>query len=209
MAKKTSSLPDVRIKHGWLLEITTYRLWELTPKPRPPYPSEAQVQKRLREYRATWDVHGDRLLEALCQRFNLRFRQSEIEMFIVRNALPIASPLTIDTRRAPQHFLDLACHELLHRLFANNTLGLAPRKIFPKMFPGEAHNVQGHVLVHAGLQYLYEEVWKQPSRTHRDINIARARQTRRIRPTPDYARSWQIVEKRGYRELIAEFKSHY
>lgn len=73
-----------------------------------------------------------------------------------------------------------------------------PRELLQAEFPDEVLLVRNHVLVHATLKGLWLNVLQEPARLERDLKFTEA--------FPAYKRAWEIVEEKGYKNLLNMIK---
>jgi len=142
-----------------------------------------------------------KILRGICNILKLDFYRNVIPVYIVGgNARNISDPLIIkEDYRSPADFVDTLTHELVHVLFTDNG-NRVPVSIDEGMFPNEKHDTQVHVIVYAVLKYIYLEVLKDRGRFEKYVSITKSK---------DYVRAWEIVEERGYKELIKQFVKMY
>lgn len=93
-------------------------------------------------------------------------------------------------------------HEILHFFLTANSIlpEISPFKIIKEMFPIE-NNAQtiSHIILNAILKYIYLDVLKDNDRLLKD----KERDCR----YENYKKAWDIVEEKGYMEIINEFKN--
>jgi hypothetical protein len=195
--------PEIRFANGWLLEPTYRRAWNaLRFKGKVPFPDYREVTRKRRAYEKAWRTVEKKILKGMCDVLDLQFRQNTVDVYVVGFARPISNPLVLSSRYSPQQAVHILTHELLHRLLTDNTSGGYPRQAWNAAFVDEPITVRNHVMVHAAHKHVYLNVLKEPK-----LIDAEMRRLRKYH-AKDYLRSWQIVEERGYQELIKEFKGY-
>ncbi|MBU6431328.1 hypothetical protein KGQ29_03050, partial [Patescibacteria group bacterium] len=70
-------------------------------------------------------------------------------------------------------------------------------------FQNENELTQSHILTHAILKFVYLDILENKEMLEK--NIGRSSESSFL----EYKRAWDIVEERGYKELITEFKKYY
>jgi hypothetical protein len=198
--------PEVRIQPGRLLyRAISKRLYPTSfdKKKGIPFMSPEDLQKRTKEYIQAWEPKSRKILNGIRKSYGLNFEHNIIDVHIVPHFNPSMShPLIIGTYEDPDEFVDSLAHELFHVLLSGNKENINLLQPTMDWFPEEGRMCQVHIPLHAGLQYLYLDVMKEPRRLKR--NIKRHKQY-----VPAYGRAWEIVEQEGYKELISRFKSLY
>lgn len=197
-----TKLPKVIIKYGKLLDpiFIFYhknnsdlkaRGWnEWTP------PTQEEIAKRINSYRQAWRKDEKKILQGMCKILGLRFSRNIIDVYIVSgNQRQLSDPLVIKSGFKPDEFVDTLTHELIHKLFQDNAKKI-PSFILREMFPEETETVRNHVITYSVLKYIYLDVLKNKARLERNIENSKKH------ATDDYIRTWQIIEKRGYLNLI-------
>jgi hypothetical protein len=166
-------------------------------------PTEDEVKERITRYRTEWERVGPKMLEGTCEALGLSFDRPVIDVYIVSlNPRPFSDPIVIKSGHEPREFPSVLMHELLHRLFSIN-IDRVYKEIFSEMFPSETTTTQNHVVVHAVLKYLYLDV------LHDEEMLTEHIERSKKHSTAEYVRAWDVVQERGYREIIEEFKKNY
>lgn len=166
-------------------------------------PEKEEVFKRVKNYKAEWAKYENNILSKMCEISGLNFKRNIIDVHIVSgNSRPFSNPIVIKSGFSPDEFVDVLTHELLHTFFQDN-IDIFPTKILDEMFPNESRTTKNHIITHAVLKYIYLDILRDPSRLERNILNSKKHSS------SDYARAWDIVEDRGYRELIADLKKRY
>lgn len=201
--KSGYSLPKIRIYSAiYLLGPASKQLFKLNIKKGLKYPSPDEFLRTVKNYKKAWAKHEGRLLKGICDVLKLRFFQNTIDVHVVPYwPTSISNPMIIHSYYDPDRFVDILTHELLHRLLTDNTSKLDVKKIWGKMFPDKKQITRNHILVHAVHKYLFLEILKSKSRLERDIEWSQK--------FPAYKESWDFVEKKGYKEIIREFRTYY
>lgn len=168
-----------------------------------PLPAE-KLGENVKLFNQNWEKDGKRILQSVCNVLKLDFYRNIIPVYVVNGSpRPLGNPVIIRADFArPESFIDVLVHELIHILFMDN-IKKVPWSIFVEMFPNENPETQNHVIVHSVLKYVYLDILNDPERLQRDINRSSKHRNH------DYARAWEIVEERDYKELISQFVKKY
>lgn len=155
--------------------------------------------EKVETFNNEWKKCEVRLLSAICEILQLEFKQNTIDVYISSGLRSFSDPMVISHKFSPEEFPDILLHELLHRLISDNTKDTWKKfgKEWDAKTPGEERLVLNHILVHAVSQHVYLDVLNDPVRLDRDIA--------NCQKNPPYARSWEIVKEKGYKNIIKEF----
>jgi hypothetical protein len=197
-------LPEVRIEFSYLIYNSIAKpLWAHY-CPDKEIMSPIRAQEVLVEYKQAWQLHEQAIMNGMCELFGLCFYKSTQDIYLSPGAPTFSTPTIITMKYDADEFIDVLAHELLHVLITDNTTYNSDEKlgdVIAKLYPDCSRLTRNHILVHAGLKHLYLNVLQEPRRLARDI--------KNCKKLPDYAKAWEIVEARGYQELIDEFKGRY
>jgi len=201
-------LPEIRIKDAWLLrENASKPLHELWGKGKK-FADDEWIAKRVTEYQKAWQPHEQKILSAMCEILDLKYRQNIIDVYIAPWFNAFSDPLVIGVTQSPDIFIDTLTHELIHRLLTDNTSIPFQKNLlqpeWEKLF-GNNHTFGTlvHIPVHAVHEKIYLDILKSPKRLKRDI------ETNDNYDATDYINAWSYVEKNGYNEIIDKLNSSY
>lgn len=203
------SIPEIRIKPGFLLyngeskDLFEYYKDRGRTKSDKYLPSEKLLEITDR-YRTEWTKHEEKILPAMQDVFELEFYKPVIDVHIAPMFIPKSDPLIINNTLDPDQFIDVLTHELFHNLLTDNKTYKGGKSLagrWMKMY-GLSRLGAVHVLIHAGMKYIYLDVHKDKSRLVRD-------QERSGKLPSGYSESWEYVENHDYKELIEDFKKLY
>lgn len=198
------NLPKIRIKYNRFLDPIFKAYIKSNPKWKDwVEPTEAEVKERVKKYKEEWAKYEKEILEGICNVLGLNFSQNIIDVHIVSgNDRQFSNPVVIKSGFEPDEFIESLMHELIHRLFSDNIQNIIASKIFLEMFPDENELTRNHIITHAALKFIYVDILKDKEKL--EINIEKSSKS----SFPEYKHAWILVEKMGYKELIAEFKNH-
>lgn len=196
------NLPKIRIKYNRFLDPVFKAYIKSNPKWKDWIePTETEVKERVKKYKEEWAKYEKEILEGICNTLGLNFSQNIIDVHIVSgNDRQFSNPVVIKSGFKPDEFIESLSHELIHRLFSDNVQNVVVGKIFLEMFPDENELARNHIITHATLEFIYLDILKDKERLAK--NIERSSKS----SFPEYSRAWEIVEEKGYRELINDFK---
>lgn len=207
--------PQIRIKDAWLLRMNaSQHLHDLWAKKGEKLADDEWMERRAASYKAAWKPYESKILQGMCDTYNLQFRQNIIDVYLAPWFNAFSSPLVIGVMYEPDVFVDTLAHELLHRLFTDNTVydidkdeKLTLGKEWQKLFGKDLDmNVRIHIPVHAGLKALYLDVLKEPARLERDIASCKKHGKTWGKP---YVEAWDYVEKHDYKHINEQLRESY
>ena len=199
------NLPKIRIKYNRFLDPIFKAYIKSNPKWKDwVEPTEVEVKERVKKYKEEWFKYEKKILEGVCEILDLNFSQNIIDVHIVSgNDRQFSNPVVIKSGFKPDEFIRSITHELIHRLFSDNLQNVVTSKIFLEMFPDKNELVRNHIITHAVLKFAYLDILENSEMVNKDTEMSSKSSF------PEYKQAWDIVEERGYKELIAEFKKHY
>lgn len=206
------SLPEIRIKDACLLRINaSQQLHKLWGEEGDELADDKHMDKIVKAYQKAWEPKEKVILESICKLYNLSFRQNVIDVHIAPWFSAFSDPLVIGVKYSPDEFIDTLAHELLHRLFTDNTTLPYKSNVlleeWQKLFGKDYYfNTLVHIPVHAGMKYIYIDVLKQPKRLRRDIKSSEDNAKTWGKP---YVTAWEYVESNGYKEISDQLKNSY
>lgn len=166
-------------------------------------PEKEKVLERVKKYKEEWSKYENRIIYEMCNILGLNFERNIIDVHIVSgNSRQFSNPIVIKSGFEPDEFVDVLTHELLHVLFQDN-IDIFPTQILDEMFPDESKTTKNHIITHAVLKFLYLDILKDRGRLERNIFNSKRHSSF------DYTRAWEIVEEKGYREIINDLKKRY
>lgn len=207
-----SKYPEIRIKDGWLLRMNaSVHLHKLKAKKGEKLADDDEMANIVDAYNGEWKKYEKKILKGMYDLLGLQYRQNIIDVYIAPWFGAFSDPLVIGVGNSPDEFVDTLAHELLHRLFTDNTSIAYQTNIlkpeWEKMF-GKEHTFGTlvHIPVHAVSKAIYLDVLKEPRRLERDVKWANS-QTEW--DASNYVNAWDYVEKNGYSEIIKKLKISY
>ncbi len=203
MSKKIKNIPEIRIKHGWLLQNSVMNLREKIPELKhKKAPSKEKIERIISNRRKIWNKNEKKIIDGMKKITGLDFYANTIDVYMIFGLKgAFSDPLVINIGYEKNAFIDTLTHELIHRILTDNKLktngSFWTRKNFPKIKDNKALN---HILVHAVHKAIYLDILKSPKRLKFDIE--------KCQKWPSYKLAWEIVEKKGYKNIISDFKKY-
>lgn len=160
-----------------------------------PVPPKEELKEKINAQISYWREHGDVIVAALCELLGLEFKNTELDVHFAFLDRSTSIPLIINARHSPEVFSDILTHELIHRLIVDNSDRWLPTKSLNEKYKDEEMFTRIHIPVFAILEYIFREVWQDEKRLERDKHRAQL--------NPQETRAYGIVEKTGYKDIIA------
>jgi hypothetical protein len=158
-------------------------------------------QKRMGKIRNEWKKHERKILNEISRLTNLKWQESKVKCYLVTRTIPFSEPLTIPVYKEIDRFIDVLIHELIHQIFMqgkNYELSKEAWEYFLGKYKDESWRTKIHIPLHAIHSHIYLKFFSE-ERMQRDIDAVREFDNE------SYNRSWEIVQKEGYENLIKEF----
>lgn len=206
-------IPEIRIQFSWLLfNEVSQDLFKLHATKNDKKLSDYQYyEKYTEDYRDAWLKYEKNTLHGMVDSLGVEFYKPVIDVSLAPWIKPISNPLIISFYYKPDQFIDTLTHELYHNLLTDNTALTTKqnrskrtdlREEWAKMF-GSNHSFTTlvHIPVHAGMKYIFLDVFKEPQRLERDI--------KHVGKWPDYKKAWDYVEQNDYKAILDKLKSYY
>ena len=205
-----NKLPEIRIKDAWLLRMNvSQHLHELWAKEGAKLADDKKMEKIVESYQEAWQPKEKEILNAITELYDLTYRQNIIDVYIAPWFNAFSDPLVFGVMNKPDEFVDTLTHELLHRLFVDNTSLPYKNNILLKEWQelfGENFDFSTlvHIPVHAGMKYIYLDVLKEPAKLERDMKQSKGKEWGK-----PYADAWNYVDENGYKEINKMLRESY
>lgn len=204
--------PEIRIKDAYLLRANASKhLHELWAKDGDTLADDKAMDKIVAAYKKAWQPKEKQIIQGMCDLYDIEFCQNIINVYIAPWFNAFSEPLVIGVRIKPDEFIDILTHELLHRLFTDNTslpkVNNVLIKEWQKLFDKSLDfKTLVHVPVHAGLKAIYLDVLHEPKRLERDI----AWSNKYVKKYGNaYKAAWDYVEEHDYKIINQKLKKSY
>ncbi len=166
------------------------------------YPSQRKVLNYIKKVEKIWKKDEKKILTELSRITGLKWKEDKIICYVIGKCIPFSDPLTIPVYdKYPDYFIDILTHELIHQLFIQNEDLKQLKKAWKytgKKYKNESQKTKIHIPLHDIHSHIYLKFFNE-KRLKRDIKW--------ISFLPDYKKSWEIVQKEGYKNIIKEFKN--
>lgn len=181
---------------NWLEWIRVYPTWASKPTP-----SWKEVLNYSKKIEKKWRGVERKILQELSKLSGLEWQESTVLCYLVGRCRPFSDPLTMHVSyKKDEEFIDVLTHEMIHQLFIQGGNLAKSKKAWEyidKKYKDESITTRIHIPLHA---------------LHADILVKlfgekRLKEEIKWSKHPDYKKSWQIVERDGYKNIIREFAS--
>ena len=192
--------PKIIFSYSWIYD-SNWRKWiTLYRNKKGKYPDSKETLSYIKKISSLWDSYNKKILSELSKIARLKWKKKMIKCYVVGKCVPFSDPLTLPIYQGEEdYFIDVLIHELIHQLFTQEGNIERSKKAWEyidKNYEKESHTTRIHVPLHAIHSHIYNKFFNK-KRLNRDI--------KRISFLPDYRRSWEIVQKEGYKNILNEF----
>ena len=157
-------------------------------------PSQKIINSHIRKLEKEWEKGGRRIIKEISKITNLKWQEKKVICYTTFGIRAQSNPLILNLRSD----VDTLTHELIHRILSepdnwdkirNNWMSLM------KKYQGETQITKIHIVIHAIHAAALNNLFGK-----KRFNEVKARVT-----DSNYIRSWKIVEKEGYKDIIKKF----
>lgn len=192
--------PKVLFKYSWPYDESWKENYKGSTYEYKAYPSAKKIEAYIQIISKLWKQKEKQVLKEIADVTHLSWHTPTITCYVVGRCIPFSDPLTIPVYdQYPDYFIDILTHELIHRLFTdgqNEHKAKEAWKYIHTTYKKEQFNTQIHIPLHAVHKHIYLKYFNE-SHIQRDQRL--------IRHLAPYKKSWRIVEKEGYENIIKEF----
>ena len=190
-------IPKIVFKYSWIYD----EHWrEIYKNKNIDYPLVNEILSYLRKNEKLWAKYEEKILKELSKITNLKWKSKSIDCYVVGKCIPFSDPLTMPIyKEYPNYLIDVLIHELIHQLFSQNENSeklKKARNYINRKYKEETNKTKIHILVHSIHSHIYLKFFNE-ERLKRDIEF--------MNRLPDYKKSWEIVEKEKYQNIINKF----
>jgi len=195
--------PKVIFRYSWIYDkiLRDLRTKEIKSFYKNRVPSFDTIYKFTKKIENVWIKDEKNIVKEISKITGLRWKEKEIPCYVVCSCRPFSDPLTIPAYlKYPDYFVDVLTHELIHQIMIQNMESNGSKKLWRyihkkyKCFP---KTTRIHIPIHAIHKHIYLKFFNE-KRLKRDIKFSQK--------SKDYKKSWDIVEKEGYENIIKELK---
>lgn len=165
-----------------------------------PYPKPKHTISYIRQINPTWRRQEKKITKEIAKVTGFGWKRSKITCYVVGGCRPFSDPLTLRPYKNPNDFVDLLTHELIHEIFSQNKNSKRYRRAeryVERKYKNESERTRDHILLHAVHAQIYIDLFGE-ERMKRDMAL--------VKSFKDYRRSWGIVTRDGYKNLINKMK---
>ncbi len=193
--------PEIEFRYSGIYDAryrNSIKIQEFLKKNKEKYPSIDTIEKYISKIKPLWKEHEKKILIGLSKITGLKWKEERIICYIIGYGRCFSDPLTVKLFKNKNDFIDTLTHELIHQIqFQNDNKLKKWWKFVYKRYRKESRLTKNHILLHAIHSRLMLDLFGE-KRLKREIKNSQK--------FPDYKRSWDIVEKEGYENIIKEFK---
>jgi len=201
--------PKIIFKYSWIYD----QLWGERIKDKKndkKYPSSRKILNYIKNIEKLWKNDEKKVLVELSRITGLKWKEDKIICYVVGKFVSFSDPLTMPIYKgysegyiSKDRFIDKLIHEMIHRLFTQekdfkNNKSSKSFAYFRKKYKKENWNTILHIIVHAIHSRIFLKFYNK-KRLKREIKISSSF------PDMSYKRSWEIVKREGYENIIREF----
>ncbi len=195
-------LPKIEFTRSWIYDTRLAR------NKKSKMPKEKVLIDNTRKIEALWRKHEKAVLTEISKVLNIPWREKQINIYMSWGVGWFSKPLTLSTKgpldkKHTKWLLDTLVHELIHRIWSENKSYdmLRPRwERLMKKYNKETTNARIHIPVHAVHKHIYLNLFSE-----KDLRD----EIKDMRKAKDYARSWEVVERDGYENIIRSLNPKY
>lgn len=194
-------IPKIIFSYSWIYD-NNWRKWiTLYKNKKGKYPDSKETLSYIKKVSSLWGRYDKKILSELSKITGLKWKKKMIKCYVVGKCVPFSDPLTLPVYQGEEnYFIDVLTHELIHQLFTqegNLEKSKEAWKYMDERYKEETHTTRIHIPLHAIHSHIYMMFFDK-KRLNRDIKY--------ISFLPDYKRSWEIVQREGYKNIINEFR---
>ena len=165
------------------------------------YPSQRKILNYIKKVEQLWRKDERKIFTELSKITGLKWKEEKMVCYVIGRSRPFSDPLTMPIyKRTLDRFIHILIHEFIHNLFVQNFKESKKAfTYFRKKYEKENWSTVLHIIVHAIHSHIFLKFHNE-KQLKREIEIASGF------PNPAYKKSWQIVQKEGYKNIIQEFR---
>ena len=193
--------PKIDFEYSWVYDDNWKKCIRIYEKKKEPYPSYSKIISYIAKVEKLWRINEKKILNELSRVSGLKWKSKAIKCYVVGRCIPFSDPLTMPVYlKHPDFFIDMLIHELIHQLFTQKGNSEKSKKAWDYVYgkyKKQSITTKIHIPLHAIHSHIYLKFFNK-KRLEDDIAS--------FKSLPDYRKSWEIVQKEGYENIIREFK---
>ena len=186
-------IPKIEFKYSWIYD----QKWQNWMK-HGPYPSTKKTLDYIKKVEPLWRKEEKRIFNEMSKVTGLKWAEKSVLCYVVGRAMPFSDPLTLAAFDDKKWFIDTLTHEMIHQLFFQGRNGKRLDKVWD-YFMDKYKKEDRVTIIHIPLQAIHSHIYLKlfgKKRMENDIKT--------MSYYPAYKRSWEIVQKEGYQNIIKE-----
>ena len=186
--------PKIIFKYSWIYDKNmeqwskSYRTWK--------YPSSEETLRYIKKIEPLWRKYESQVLKELAKVTGLSWKEKSITAYVVGSCRPFSDPLTLRVMKDTNAFIDTLIHESIHQLFIQEGNIKTWKKGWGytyRKYKKESETTRIHIPLHAIHEHIFRKFFDE-KRLQSELNS--------VADSPDYKRTWEIVQKNGYKNII-------
>ncbi len=162
------------------------------------YPSQKKIRNYILKIESDWRRIEGKIFMEISKISGLKWNEKEIKCYIIGYGRPFSDPLTLRLYKNKNDFIDTLTHELIHQIQIQNWKNIKVWwEYICRKYKKESILTKKHILLHAIHTEIYLKIFNM-KRLNKNIM--------KNKDYLDYKRSWEIVQKEGYKNIINEFR---
>lgn len=195
-------IPTVRFKFSWIYD-QNYRkspgIQRWLKEQELNYPSIDKIKAYIEKAERSWRPIEKKILSEQSKILGLPWHEKETVCYLVGVGIPFSDPLTISIiKRSENAFVDVLTHEMVHQLFMQGNNYENSKKAWDYIYTkykSESQVTKIHIPLHALHKHILLNFFDKKRFSNEMKSVK----------SPDYIRSWEIVERDGYEQILQEF----
>lgn len=163
--------------------------------------SDEEYDAIAKQYEEWWRQYENQIIKGMYDTLGLEFKPNVLDVHVAPFFYAFSSPLVLGVTFDTQEKLVLnLTHELLHKLFMDNTSHDDSKTIeeWKALFGEHEYVTLVHIPVHAMLHTIFIDILNRPEMLDEEVRKSKA-----------YKDSWEYVEKHGYKDIISKLQMLY
>ncbi|NYZ79622.1 hypothetical protein H0N95_00020 [Candidatus Micrarchaeota archaeon] len=167
------------------------------------FKNEGMVRKQIKLIESAWAKLEGNVLKEMPRATGLKWKVKEIRCYVNSYGVPFSDPLTITiltktgSKKTMDRIIDNLVHELIHVFLSTSGFKSSQLKKFKK----ESPLTRTHIFVHALHKHILLKFFGE-ERLRKTVDFSNKIKSEK----PEYARVWEIVESKGFENIIKEIK---
>jgi len=195
-------IPKIEFVYSWIYN-EKYRTSEniqiMLKKENKKYPSSSKITGYISKVEKIWRKKEKKILAKIAKIIGFKWKEEKIKCYVIGFGISFSNPLTVRLFSNTNDFIDTLTHEMIHQIQSQNSNKYQKwRRYVDKAYKKETEVTKRHIFLHAVHKMVYLDLFDK-KRLERNIKKDDIK--------PDYKRSWEIVNKEGYENIINKFKS--